>query len=89
LRDFWFEAQNKSKKYARENVIPGLNDMAVWKDFWPPYILEKIWAEYIQHVMSKRFARRSPSSVGNQSRQIHGSVTIHTGDSVPFFLHAK
>jgi len=23
LRDFWYEAQNKSKKYAKESALPG------------------------------------------------------------------
>jgi hypothetical protein len=47
LHDFWYEAQKKSKKYARENALPGWNDMTVWKDFRPPCIPENIWMEYI------------------------------------------
>jgi hypothetical protein len=34
-------------------------------------------------VMSERFARRSQSGADNRNRQIHGSVTTHTGGSVP------
>jgi hypothetical protein len=55
LRDFWYEAKKKARKYVRENSLPGWNDMAVWKDFKPLYIIEDTWAEYIQHVMSEHF----------------------------------
>jgi hypothetical protein len=55
LCDFWYEAQKKSKKYARENILPSWNDVVVWKDFRPPYIPENIWAKYIQLVTSERF----------------------------------
>jgi len=57
LYDFWYEAQKKDKKYARDNGLQGWNDVAVWRDFKPPYILEDIWAQYIQHVTSERFTR--------------------------------
>ena len=46
-------------------------------------------AEYIQYVMSERLTRRLQSDTGNRSRQIHGSVTKHTGGNVPFVSHAK
>jgi len=42
LRDFWYEAQKKSKKYAKKSALPGWNDVTIWKDFRPPYILENI-----------------------------------------------
>jgi hypothetical protein len=42
LRDFWYEAQNKSKKYAKESALPGWNNVMIWKDFRPPYIPENI-----------------------------------------------
>jgi hypothetical protein len=59
LRDFWYEAQKKEKKYARDNDLQGWNDVVVYRDFRPPYILEYIWAYYIQHVTSEQFTRRS------------------------------
>jgi hypothetical protein len=30
----------KTKKYARENALPGWNDMTIWKDFKLLYIPE-------------------------------------------------
>jgi len=85
LRDFWYEVQKKkTKKYARKNALPDWNDVAVWKDSRPPYIPEDTWAEYIQHVMSEGFTRRSQSDAGSLSLQIHSSVTTHTGGSVSF-----
>ena len=89
LRDFWYEAQKKAKKTARDRGFQGWNDVAVWRDFKPIYIPEDIWPYYLEHVTSERFTRRSQSGVGNQNRPIHGSVTTHTGDSVPFAAHAK
>jgi hypothetical protein len=90
LRAFWYEAQKKkTKKYTKENTLPGWNDVVVWKDFMSPYIPKDIWAEYIQHMMFKHFTGRSQSGTGNQSRQIHCSVITHIDDSVPFISHAK
>jgi hypothetical protein len=63
--------------------------MVVWKDFRQPYIPENILKKYIQHMMFEHFTRRSQFSVGNQSREIHGSVTTHTNGSVPFISHVK
>jgi hypothetical protein len=45
LRDFWYKAQKKAKKYMKERELLGWNDMVVWKDFKPPYILEVVWVE--------------------------------------------
>jgi hypothetical protein len=73
----------------RDRGFQGWNDMTVWKDFKPLHIPEDIWPQYIEHVTSERFIRRSQSGVGNQSRQIHGSLTTHTDCSVPFAAHAK
>jgi hypothetical protein len=89
LRDFWYETQKKAKKYARDNSLQGWNDVAVWRDFRLPYILEDIWPQYIQHVMFERFTRLSQSNADNRNRQIHGSMTTHTGGSIPFTAHAK
>jgi hypothetical protein len=47
LSDFWYEAQKKAKQYAKENTLPGWNDVMVWKDFRPPYIPEDTWVKYI------------------------------------------
>jgi len=63
--------------------------MAVWRNFRPLYIPEDIWTQYIQHVTSEWFIRRSQFDADNQNRQIHGLVTTHTGNSVPFTAHAK
>jgi hypothetical protein len=40
-------------------------------------------------VTSEQFTRRSQFGVDNRNRQIHGSVTMHTGGSVLFAAHAK
>jgi hypothetical protein len=74
---------------VRDNGLQGWNDVVVWRDFKPPYIPEDIWPQYIEHVTSERFTRRSQSGADNRNRQIHGLVTTHTGGSVPFAAHAK
>jgi hypothetical protein len=89
LRDFWYETKKKSKRYAKDNGFEGWNEVAVWQEFKPPFILGKIWTAYIEHVTSERFSLRSQSGVKNRNRQIHGSVTTHTSGSVPFSTHAK
>jgi hypothetical protein len=89
LRDFWYETQKKAKKYARDNSLQGWNDVAVWRDFRLSYILEDIWPQYIQHVMSELFTRRSQFGADNRNRQIHGLVTTHIGGSISFTAHAK
>jgi hypothetical protein len=73
----------------RDKGLQGWNDVAVWRDFKPLYIMGDIWPQYIQHLMSKWFTRRSQSDADNRNQQIHGSVTTHTGGSVPFAAHAK
>jgi hypothetical protein len=60
----------KHKKYARDNSLQGWNDVAVWRDFKSPYIPGDIWPQYIEHVRSERFTRRSESSANNQNWQI-------------------
>jgi hypothetical protein len=89
LRDFWYEAQKKEKKTARDRGFEGWNDVAVWRDFKLIYIPENIWPHYLEHVTSERFTRRSQFGAGNQNRPIHGGVTTHTGSSVSFAVHAK
>jgi hypothetical protein len=37
-----YEAQNKAKKYVRKRELSGWKDVAMWKDFKPPYLLEAI-----------------------------------------------
>jgi hypothetical protein len=59
LRDFWYEAQKKTKKTARDKGLQGWNDMAVWMDFNLIYIPENIWPHYLEHVTSEQFIRRS------------------------------
>ena len=39
--------------------------------------------------MSEWFTRRLQSGAGNQNRQIHGSLTTHTGGSIPFATRGK
>jgi hypothetical protein len=86
---FGMKHKKRQKKNARDRGFQCWNDVAVWKDFKPLHIPEDIWPQYIEHVMSERFTRRSQSSAGNRNRQIHGSLTTHTGGSVPFVTHAK
>jgi hypothetical protein len=81
--------QKKTKRYARDNGLEGWNEVAVWQEFKLSFISGDIWMQYIEHVMSKRFTRRSQSCADNQNRQIHGSVTTHTDGFVPFSAHAK
>jgi len=79
----------KRKKNTRDNGLQGWNDVAVWRDFKPLYILADIWLQYIEHVISERFTRHSQSDAGNRNRPIHGPVTTHTGGSILFAAHAK
>jgi len=89
LRDFWYEAQKKAKQTTRDRGFQGWNDVAVCRNFKPIYIPEDIWPHYLEHVTSERFTWYSQSGAGNQNQPIHGSVTTHTGSSVPFAAHAK
>jgi hypothetical protein len=89
LRDFWYDTQKKAKRYARDNGLEGWNEVAVWQEFKPPFISGDIWAGDIEHVMFERFLLRSQSGAVNRNRQIHGSITAHTGGSVPFSTHTK
>jgi hypothetical protein len=89
LRDFWYDTQKKSKRHARDNDLEGWNEVAIWQEFKPPFISGEIWTAYIEYVTLERFSRRSQSGADNQNRQIHGSVTTHTDESVPFSAHAK
>ena len=60
LRDFCYEAPKKDKKKnARDKGLQGWNNVAVWRDFKPIYILEDIWSRYLEHVTSERFTQRS------------------------------
>jgi len=86
---FSMKHRKKPKKYAIDNGLRGWNDMAVWRNFRPLYIPEDIWPQYIQYVTSEWFIRCSQFDADNQNRQIHGSVTTHTNNSVPFTAHAK
>jgi hypothetical protein len=83
------DTQKKSKRHARDNGLEGWNEVAVWREFKPPFISGKMWTAFIEHVISEQFSRRSQSGANNWNRQIHGSVTTHTGRSVPFSAHAK
>jgi len=89
LRDFWYESQKKAKKIVRDRGLQSWNDVAIWRDFKAIYIPEDIWLHYLEHVTSERFTRCSQSGAGNRNWPIHGSVTTHTGSSVPFVGHAK
>jgi hypothetical protein len=86
---FGMTHKKKTKRYARDNGLEGWNEMAVWREFKPSFTSGYIWTQYIEHVTSERFARRSQSGVDNQNRQIHGSVTTHTCGSVLINTHAK
>ena len=85
-----YDTKKKSKRHASDNGLEGWNEVAVWQEFKPPFISGEIWTTYIEHVTSERFSRRSQSgAVDNRNRKIHGSVTTHTGGSIPFSAHAK
>jgi hypothetical protein len=89
LRDFWYDTQKKSKRYESDNDLQGWNEVAVWREFKPPFISGDIWTTYIEHVTSEWFSQRSQSGVDNQNWQIHGSVTTRTSGSIPFSALAK
>jgi hypothetical protein len=86
---FGLKHKKKAKKNARNNGLQGWNDMAVWRDFKHLYIPGDIWPQYIEHVMSEQFTRRSQSGADNRNQQIHSSMTTQTGGSVLFAAHAK
>jgi hypothetical protein len=86
---FGMKHKKEQKKTARDRDFQGWNDVAVWRDFKPIYILEDIWPHYLEHVTSERFTRRSQSGAGNRNQLIHGSVTTHTCGSVLFAADAK
>jgi len=86
---FGMKHKKNAKTTARDKGFQGWNDVAVWRDFKPIYILEDIWPHYLEHVTSERFTRRSQSGAGNRNRPIHGGVTTQTGDSVPFAANVK
>jgi len=86
---FCMKHEKRQKKPARDKGLQGWNDVAVWRDFKPIYIPEDIWLHYLEYVMFEWFTRRSQSGAGNRNRPIHGSVTTHTGGSVPFAAHTK
>jgi hypothetical protein len=73
----------------RDKGLQGWNDVAVWRDFKPIYILVDIWPQYLEHVMFEQFTQRSQFDAGNRNQPIHGSVTTHTGGSIPFDAYAK
>jgi len=86
---FGMTQKKKSKRHARDNSLERWNEVAIWQEFKPPFISGGIWTTYIEHVTSELFSRRSQSGADNRNRQIHDSVTTHTGGSVPFSAHAK
>jgi hypothetical protein len=49
--------KKKAKRYARDNGLEGWNEVAVWWEFKPPFILGDIWTQYIEHVTSERSTR--------------------------------
>jgi hypothetical protein len=56
LHEFWYESQKKDKKKtARDKGLQGWNDVAVWRDFKPIYIVEDIWPCYLEHMTSEQF----------------------------------
>ena len=81
--------KKEGKRYTKDNGIERCNGVAVWWEFKLPFILGDIWAAYIGHVMFEQFSRRSQSGADNWNRQIHGSLTTHTGGSDPFNALAK
>jgi len=78
----------KAKKNTRDNDLQSWNDVAVWRDFKLLYIPGYIQPQYVEHETSERFTQCSQSSASNRNKQIHVSVTTHTGGSVPFAAYA-
>jgi len=58
----------QKKRYVRNNGLEGWNEVAVWREFKLPFISGDIWTQYILHVTSERFARRSQFGADNQNR---------------------
>jgi hypothetical protein len=87
LRDFWYEAQNKSKKYAKKSALPG------WCDDLEGFQAAIHPREYIGGIYLARVIQAFNTIVtvqcGNQSQKIHGSVTTHTSSSVSLVSHVK
>jgi len=50
---FGMTHKKKAKRYARDNGLEGWNEVAVWREFKPPFISGDIWTQYIEHVMSE------------------------------------
>jgi len=86
---FGMKHKKGQNKTARDRGFQGWNDVAVWRDFKPIYILKDIWPHYLEHVTSEGFTRRLESGACNLNQPIHGSVTMHTGGSVLFAAYAK
>jgi hypothetical protein len=42
----------KKIKYAKDKGFPCWENMAMWKNFKPPYITKDIWDAYLQYVTS-------------------------------------
>ena len=64
---FGMTQKKKAKRYARDNGLEGWNEVAVWREFKPPFISGDIWTQYIKHVTSEWFARRSHFGADNQN----------------------
>jgi hypothetical protein len=73
----------------KEQELLGWKEVTIWKDFRPMYVSEAVWAEYIQHVSSKNFVRRLPSSTENQNWRVQGFFTTYIDRSILFVLHAN
>jgi hypothetical protein len=43
------QQKRQKKKTARDNILQGWNDVAVWRDFKPIYIPTDIWPQYLEH----------------------------------------
>jgi len=63
--------------------------MTVWRDFKHMQFTEGIWDAYLQHVMLEHFLRWSKSGLENRTKEIHGSITTHTGRSILFISHVR
>jgi hypothetical protein len=65
---FGMTSKKNKKRHARDNSLTGWNEVAVWQEFKPPFILGDIWMTYIEHLTSERFSWRSQSGADNQNR---------------------
>ena len=82
MHEFWYDTQKKSKRYARDNGLEGWNEVAVWRECKPPIISRDIWTQYIEHMTSEQFAKRSQSGDPTHRRLRSVQCTCETDGKI-------